>query len=170
MKRKDKQALKILLKIIFYILFFWLFLIIILVKKLKNNNNNKTTQQYNSKSILTDYEKFFFNIINEEFSNDYFVMPQVNLASIVKKIKDFPSQYQNELNRNIDIGIFDKNNMQPILLIEINDKTHNQKSRIDRDKKVHNICNIAQIPIITFYSNLPNKKDYIIKRIKNIIN
>ncbi len=61
-------------------------------------------------------------------------MPQVNLASIIKKEKDFPTQYQNELYRNIDFGIFDKDTMEVKLLIEINDKTQcNQTEKRDNN-------------------------------------
>ncbi len=172
MKRKNKKALSLTLKIIFCLLFWWLIIIVAIIK-LNNQNNKKTTtptnKQYESKSLLTNYEKYFYDIISNEFSNMYYIMPQVNLASIVNKIKDFPTQYQNELYRNIDIGIFDKSNMTPLLLIEINDKTHNNKNRIARDHKVKEICDTANIPLITFYSNYANKKDYIIQRIKETL-
>lgn len=39
-------------------------------------------------------------------------------------------------------------------------------NRIKRDIKVKNICNSANIKLITFYTNYPNNKDYVIKRIK----
>lgn len=172
MENKNKEALKLTFKIIFCLLFWWLIIIIAIIKLNNRNNKNTTTlsqKQYESKSLLTNYEKYFYDIINGEFSNTYYIMPQVNLASIVKKIKEFPTQYQNELYRNIDIGIFDKTDMTPLLLIEINDKTHNNKNRIVRDNKVKEICKTANIPLITFYSNYPNKKDYIINRIKETL-
>lgn len=172
MKKKNKNALKLTIKIIFYFLFWWLVILVAIIKSNNQNNKNTTTptnKQYQSKSLLTNYEKYFYDIIDSEFSNTYYIMPQVNLASIVNKIKDFPTQYQNELYRNIDIGIFNKSSMTPLLLIEINDKTHNNKNRIARDNKVKEICSIANIPLITFYSNYPNKKDYIIKRIKETL-
>lgn len=169
MKKKNKKALSLTIKIIFYLLFWWLIIILAIIK---NNKNTTTTtnKRYESKSLLTNYEKYFYDTISNEFSNMYYIMPQVNLASIVNKFKDFPTQYQNELYRNIDIGIFDKTSMTPLLLIEINDKTHNNKNRIERDNKVKKICNVANIPLITFYSNYPNKKEYIIKRIKETLN
>lgn len=171
MKKKKKRQLKTLAKILFYAIFGWLILIIRLTKKItgKNKDSKTPTKKYESKGLLTNYEKYFFDIINEEFKDSYYIMPQVNLASVVNKIKDFPTQYQNELYRNIDIGVFEKNDMTPLLLIEINDKTHNQQKRIDRDKKVNEICKIANIPLITFYSNYPNKKDYIIKRVNETL-
>lgn len=134
-------------------------------KKIINSEQQKNN--YETKQLMTEYEKYFYKILNESLSDKYLIMPQVNLASVVNKIKDFPKQYQNELYRNIDFGIFDKQTLLPLLLIEINDKTHNQTDRITRDKKVKEICQIAGIKLITFYSNYENKKDYVINRIVN---
>lgn len=52
-----------------------------------------------------------------------------------------------------------------LLLIEINDKTHNKVSRKDRDLKVKKICNDVGINIINFYSNYPNEESYVVNRI-----
>lgn len=182
MNKKEKQQLRNIFKAIFFIAFLWVLLIIktlsLLINKSKKNTYHKSTppqkkeeqeHKYESKGLLTDYEKYFFDTISNEFGMKYYIMPQVNLASVVNKIKDFPTQYQNELYRNIDIGIFDKSNMTPLLLIEINDKTHNQQKRIARDKKVHEICKLANLQLITFYSNYPNKREYIIKRINEAL-
>ena len=132
------------------------------ISKDKNNNS-----KYEKKKIMSDYEKYFYDILTENFSRKYFIMPQVNLASIISKEKNFPSEYQNELYRNIDFGIFDKKTMEVKLLIEINDKTHKQSNRIARDIKVKDICEKAEIKLITFYTNYPNKEEYVIDRIKN---
>jgi len=50
-------------------------------------------------------------------------------------------------------------------LIELNDKSHQNKQRIKRDKKVKNICNKAKIPLICFYTDYPNEDNYVINRI-----
>ena len=133
----------------------------------KSSNSEPQKISYETKQLMTEYEKYFYKILSENFSDKYLIMPQVNLASVVNKIKDFPKQYQNELYRNIDFGIYDKQTLLPLLLIEINDKTHNQPNRIARDKKVKEICQIAGIKLITFYSSYENKKDYVINRIVN---
>ena len=146
-------------------------IVYLIIKKFKPKNNSKNKNQssqvkYQSKQLMSKYEKNFYEILSKNFAQDYIIMPQVNLASIIEKIKDFPTQYQNELYRNIDFGIFDKNSMKPLLLIEINDKTHNQPDRIKRDLKVKEICNQANIKLITFYTKYDNKPNYIISRVK----
>lgn len=99
-------------------------------------------------------------------------MPQVNLGAIINK--DTNRRYRTELFRNIDFGIFTKDYSKILLLIEINDNSHNKKDRIRRDKKVDEIVNKANIRLIKFYSNYPNKKEYVKERVKeeilNIIN
>lgn len=146
-------------------------IVYLIIKKFKPKNNSKNKNQssqikYQSKQLMSEYEKYFYEILSKNFAQEYIIMPQVNLASIIEKIKDFPKQYQNELYRNIDFGIFDINSMKPLLLIEINDKTHNQPDRIKRDLKVKEICNQANIKLITFYTKYENKPNYIVSRIK----
>ena len=124
---------------------------------------------YSTKSLMTKYEKYFYNILielKEELSIE--VMPQVNLASVINK--DTNNKYRNELFRNIDFGIFTKDYEKLLLLIEINDKTHSNYSRKKRDAKIDSILSNAGIKLIKFYSNYPNKKEYVKKRIKDEIN
>ena len=85
-------------------------------------------------SLITNYEKYFYDILEENFGNNYKIQTQVNLASIIKKNDN--SKYSNELFRNIDFGIFEKATLKPLLLIEINDSTHKKSDRYQRDLKV----------------------------------
>lgn len=123
---------------------------------------------YEKKKFLSENEKYFFNILNQ-IGKDYDlkIQPQINLASIIEKT--VKHKYENELFRNIDFGIFDKNYNNLLLVIEINDKTHLRKNRIIRDKKVDKILKEANIKIIKFYTNMKNDKLYVENRIlKNL--
>lgn len=139
--------------------------------------NKNETKQFEAKtkiytrkeSILTECEKYFYDIIVKNYNEKYTIIPQVSLSTIIKKEKKFENEYQNELNRIIDFGIFDKTNLKPLLLIEINDKTHLQEYRKERDKKVKEICNEAQIKIITFWTNNENNEKYIINKINETL-
>ena len=130
------------------------------------------TQQskYHIKSkTITDNEKYFLDIIKKHFAKDYEIRLQVPLSSVIEKDKDFENQYQNELNRIIDIGIFDKDTSYPLLLIEINDSTHHKKDRQVRDAKVKDICDQANLKLIAFWTEYSNTEQYIIERVsKNL--
>lgn len=127
---------------------------------LNKSENIFINDKYEKKEFVTQYEKYFFNIINR-INNKYILIPQINLATIINKKNNI---YCNELFRNIDFAIFDKKfNIK--LLIEINDKSHLKNKRIKRDINVKKICMDANIPIIFFYSKYKNKPEYIINRI-----
>ena len=120
---------------------------------------------YSKRDFMTKFERYFYNIFVElEEELDIKVHPQVNLATIVKK--EVNNRYISELFRNIDFAIFDKDYKDLLLLIEINDSTHYTKKRIVRDIKVEKILKQADIKLMKFYSNYPNKKDYVKNRIK----
>jgi len=139
------------------------------------NNTSKSTEQpktqkpkkdYQPKKLLTNTELRFFKAIEQAVPNDYITLPQINLASIIKRTDEH--KYQNELYRNIDFVIFD-NTYNPLLLIEINDKTHKEKARIARDIKVKEICQNAGLPLITFWTDYGINQEYIDKRIAEYI-
>lgn len=125
-----------------------------------------TDIKYEKKTIMSDYEIMFYNRM-KDLETEYNIVPQLVLSSVVdKKSKQ---KYRSELYRIIDFAIFSKDYSKLLLLIELNDNTHNQRKRKDRDLKVKKRCNSAKIKLITFYTKYPNEKDYIINRIKKEI-
>lgn len=62
-------------------------------------------------------------------------------------------------------AIFDKDLKKVLLLIEINDKTHDTIRRKSRDLKVRKICNDVNLKIITFYTKYPNENEYVLNRV-----
>lgn len=140
-----------------------------LIIKIIKNKIYTNYKYYTKKKLMTNYEKYFFNIF-VELENEYFIriQPQINLATII----NINSNGGNilELFKNVDFGIFTKDYDELLLLIEINDKSHNTFKRIKRDKKVKKIVEEAGIKLITFYSNYPNSKEYVKNRIKKELN
>ena len=126
-----------------------------------DSSSYKIKQKY-----LTSVEQEFYNAIKSIVSNNYILFPQVPLSQII--VKDSNSKYQNELYRVIDFCIFD-NNYHPLLCIEINDKSHKQKNRYIRDKKVQNILTNAGLPLITLWTEYGVNIEYIKTRIKEHI-
>lgn len=144
-----------------------------ILNKLQYNQNstldNIKSYDYSIKNIMTDYERYFYNILLElENECNIKIHPQLNLSSVIQK--DTNTKYQNELFRNIDFAIFTSDYSTLLLLIEVNDATHNTKRRRNRDNKVDIICKNANIKLIKFYSNMPNHKKYIKDRIINELN
>ena len=132
----------------------------------EENKERRKDTIYIQKPIMTEYECRFYQIL-KELENKYIIVPQLNLAAIIKKVNN--NRYYSELFRNIDFAIFSKDYKKLLLLIEINDQTHDRYKRQDRDLKVKKICNDVNVKLISFYTKYPNEKNYVINRIEKEI-
>ena len=142
-----------------------------IIKKERQKNNlslpfsSGLQHKYIQKNFMTDCEKdFYFKL--KDLENDYIIIPQLNLATVVHKVG---AKYCSELFRNIDFAIFDKD-YHLLLLIELNDRTHTTLKRRDRDLKVKKILDDCHIPLITFYTYYPNENQYVINRVNKVLN
>lgn len=131
----------------------------------KDKNTNNKVNNYIKRNFMTSAEMNFYNKINE-LNDEYIVIPQVNLGTVIEKET---KGYRNELFKNIDFAIFSKDFKEVLLLIELNDSTHQQSKRRKRDRNLYDICKNANIKLITFYTKYPNEKNWVLNRIKNEI-
>ena len=101
--------------------------------------------------MLNPAEKTFFEILQKIIPDDYVVYPQIRLNSILEvqaSKKDFWT-YQNKINRKtVDFVIFDKANLQAVLVLEYDGKTHQKEERQDRDNFVDSILQSADLKIL----------------------
>lgn len=163
-------------------LFIWIIIGLILIflskavtillnnKKEEPSTTDINNKVYTKRNLMTQSEQLFYNKLRL-IEPQYKVIPQINLSAIIDKTTDDNKHhYRTELFRNIDFGIFTNDLSNILLLIELNDETHNQSNRKKRDYKVHEICKSANIPIITFYTKYPNEQQYVVNRILTEIN
>ena len=107
------------------------------------------------------------NAIKDSLPPECILLVQQNLSTLVKKTDN--SKFRNELFRNIDSVIVD-NDYKILFCIEVNDNTHTQPKRIERDKKVKMIIEESGIPLVVFWTRYGINKDYIKTRILETIN
>ena len=138
-----------------------------LTDNILSKDKNRLQTIYKKKHIMTNTEYEFYSKI-KCLEPKYKVIPQINLAAIISKENN--NRYYNDLFRNIDFAIFDNDLQKVLLLIELNDETHQLGKRKKRDIKIKRICYAAGIPLLFFYTKYPNEKDYVINRIKKTIN
>lgn len=131
--------------------------------KFENYLNNF---KYSLKPYETQTEQNFFKKILSCLSRDYHLSAQVSLLSIIEKtnIDGTYTDRRGELNRIIDFGIFD-DNYYVKLLIEVDDKTHEQEKRQKRDIHVNLILERLNIMLIRFYPNDLENTEYIIQQL-----
>lgn len=119
------------------------------------------------KTLISKSEQDFFNAIKLSIPEDYYVFPQINLASFIDRTDD--ARFHNELFRNVDFLITDAE-YTPKFIVEINDQTHLNNERKKRDEKVLKICEEAGIPILKLWTSYGINHEYIKSRINEILN
>ncbi len=135
----------------FIILTVLIILIIIFIIKLIVKKIKPLKYSYKSKNcLMTNTEFKYFESFKRILNNTrYIIIPQVCLSTIVERKEKH--KFQSELSRIADFCIFTED-YKPILVIEINDKTHKKYARKDRDNKVKYILKSSKIGLLTIWT------------------
>lgn len=146
-----------------FIILILIIIITILEKKIQNNNeeikideNKNYAEYYNKKDyLLTPTELKFYKLLkNITDKLGYSIFVQVPLYELVNH-KNY--KYFNKIkSKSIDFVITQKN-CKILLCIELDDKTHENIKRIERDKFVNKLfkdlgINLIRIPVQNFYN------------------
>jgi len=100
--------------------------------------------------VMTPAERECFVALASEMGMTYHFFPQVHLNSIVQP-KNSRIRFQAFLHINqksVDFVACDRSTLRPVFVIELDDKSHNQPKRIERDKEVERILNGAGLPLV----------------------
>jgi len=124
-------------------------------------------------SLLSESEKKFYFVLTEILGNDYLIFSKVRMADLFHLPKmsngDF-YHYQNKINsKHVDFLICDKENIKPLLAIELDDSSHLKMDRISRDKLVDEIYENAKLPILHIKYSNNYEKIYLLNQIKTLI-
>lgn len=116
----------------------------------KPKNKVRLNSRYERKrAMLTRPEYNFLLKLREVAPSKYEVVPQVALASVIDKLTN--TSFRNELFRVCDYCFVDRDTFEPLLIVELNDRSHLRADRQDRDAKVAAICESAGLPLVTFW-------------------
>ncbi|MBO5359946.1 MAG: DUF2726 domain-containing protein [Clostridia bacterium] len=118
------------------------------------------------RTLISKSERGFFDAIRSSVPEGYCVFPQINLASFIDRTDD--ARFHNELFRNVDFLVTDAEYI-PKFIVEINDQTHLNNERRERDEKVQKICEEAGIPILKLWTSYGINPEYIKSRINETL-
>jgi very-short-patch-repair endonuclease len=113
------------------------------------------------KNLQTQNEIAFFEKLKYIFQKDYHIATQVALSAIVKT-----DNYKERSQFNtyyVDFVICDKKGEKPLLIIELDDYSHESEKRKNQDKRKNGVIQSAGIPFIRYNS----KPSYNISDIAN---
>lgn len=124
-----------------------------------------SSEYVRKKQLLTPPEQELFAVLKKINPDKYEVVPQMALVNVIDKKTN--TSYRNELFRVCDFCFVDKKTFEPLLLVELNDSSHNRADRAERDEKVAAICEDAGLPLVTFWMDddiSPNAVKRAVKR------
>ena len=102
--------------------------------------------------LMSEAEKKFYFVLSEVIGNDYLIFSKVRMADLLYLPKMSNSNfyhYQNKIqSKHVDFLICDKENIEPLLAIELDDSSHLKMDRILRDELVDRIFESAKLPIM----------------------
>ena len=118
-------------------------------------------------------EHEFFDILIGITKDQYYVFPQIHLSTILdNKVvgQNWRGAFRHIDEKSVDYVICDKAYIKPLLAIELDDKTHGQEKRKERDEEVERILSDAKLPLLRFSNhgsfNKEEIKDVVLGKLK----
>lgn len=133
------------------------------IKSKDDNSYNLDSRYARKASILTASEYNFLQLLRQIEPLKYEIVPQMALVTVIDKVTN--TSYRNELFRIADFCVVDRESFAPLLLIELNDSSHERADRKERDAKVNAICKAAGLPLVTFTL----KDDYDFEKVRRTV-
>lgn len=136
-----------------------LLLIIILFYLLYKFRKKSSAVPYRKKYLLTKNEWSFYKKL-KPVADKYglCVIAKIRFADLVEvdtsKTKEYGKYFSKISSKHIDFGLVKPENMEVVYLIELDDKSHEKPSRIERDKFVNAVCEKTGYVLIRTYNNI----------------
>ncbi|MBQ7307386.1 MAG: DUF2726 domain-containing protein [Clostridia bacterium] len=99
--------------------------------------------------FLNAMENNFMYNFQKVLPDEYVVYPKVNMKSLINPYNNV-NFYNAVSNRVLDFVVFMKKNMQPVVVIDIHDRTGVQKSIEEDDKHLSMALKNVNLPVVEF--------------------
>lgn len=104
-----------------------------------------TFSYYNKKSILTYREKIFYRHLQQKVRSEFIIVPQAVISSFIScKYR----KYRTKIDKKTVDFLIVNYEFEPIVAIELDDKSHLRPDRIERDRFVNQLMYDTNIKIV----------------------
>lgn len=105
--------------------------------------------------LFTPAERSFLGVLEQALDSDYRVFGKVRLGDIVKPAKGLSNSRrttaQNKINqKHVDFVICKSSDLAVVVVVELDDKSHERDDRAGRDQLVDRVLANAKISVIHF--------------------
>lgn len=139
----------IIISLIFLVVFVFL---IAIIKTILSSSTDKTQYKYQRRSLLSKNELEFYKVLYPIASkNGLILFTKTRLADLIEPVKG-SANWQGSFNKisqkHVDFILCDASKLNPVLIIELDDATHERANRQLRDEFVDQALKSAKIPIL----------------------
>ena len=131
------------------------FVVIVIFAKLGGKRSDVSTGfQYQKLDVLfTPAERSFLGVLKLAVNDDAEVFGKVRVADVITPKKGLGrSLWQKSFNKisakHFDFLLCNKDDLSPLCAIELNDSSHNNKKRQERDDFLRGACLSADLPLV----------------------
>lgn len=157
----------------YYILLIIIIVAILLLakqKKLSSSSESMETSFELINSLFTPAERSFYGVLKQAVNGETEIFAKVRVADALKPQKGISkSAWQTAFNKisrkHFDFLLCNKGDLSIICGIELNDQSHKNKDRRDRDNFLKSACSSANLPLIM----LNAQKTYSLAEIKQTL-
>jgi hypothetical protein len=110
-----------------------------------------STLPYAPIPLLTAAEKKFFAALEQAVPEGCYVLAQVRLANLVQVKPGTPEFWKHFTKigmKTVDFVVVRRETMTPVLVVELDDKSHDKADRRERDKFVNEVLASISLPIM----------------------
>lgn len=139
----------------------WLVLLVVvlvvfavLAEKLKSQGHKAEGYPYNKNQVLfSPAERSFLGVLEQAVGGEYRIFGKVRVADIVS-VNSMPdrSAWQRAFNRisakHFDFVLCSKGELAVVAVIELDDKSHQQRKRQERDAFLVGLCQAISLPLV----------------------
>lgn len=118
-------------------------------------------------AFMSPAEISFFHVLKSILPAEYHLTVKVRIADLVYVKRPHENQgARNRIDRkHVDFVICELKTMDPKLVVELDDKSHQRKDRADRDAFVDEVFRTAGIPIV----HIPAARGYQVDDIRRVL-
>jgi hypothetical protein len=156
--------------ITFIIIFLVIAAIAIAILRRRKTAGGPQTLYKQHGALFTPAERSFLGVLDQATAGHYRVFGKVRVADVLAPATSDQSRRLTLLNKIIakhfDYVLCDPRTLDVKAVVELNDKSHNSKTRTMRDNFLRASCESAGLPLI----EIPAKRRYSIEAVKRRLN
>lgn len=153
-----------------------LFLVSVLIGVTTRRRQREAMDRYKyrpRKHLMVGQEKQCFQMLNDLFGEKFYVIPNVNLASLLSHkvgMQDRYAAYRFIDNKTVDFVLCNKNTLRPICVVKLEDGVQNDLKEPGSDPRdMEKFFRSAHIPFIFLAKTQRLTEEYIIEEFSRVV-